>query len=335
MTNEQKKVHLALFGPGGFGAERARAMHDSPGVEFVACYSPITEERLACQEQYGAKAVSSPAEIWDDGTIEGVVISTPNHTHLELVRQAAACGKHVFVEKPIAPVVAQGHEMIALCRKAGVLLMVGHNSRRRERVRKMKQYIEDGTLGLPVAAEMNNSHAGGLDIQPGDWRWSPANCPGGPLIQLGIHHVDTLLYLLGPVARVSALQRRLAVQAAIDDTTMTLLEFENGVLGYIGAMYAVPALRFYHILGTRANVRWDRAFGLILEREGKRESISVADNDTLLEEMDEFAGCIRGGGAPEVDGEKALIALAVIEAAVLSSQRGHPVDIAEILGRPQ
>ena len=331
MTNEPGKVHLALFGPGGFGAERARAIQASPLTEFAACYSPIVAERLACQEQYGAKAVASPAEIWDDADIEGVVISSPNHTHLDLVRQAAASGKHVFVEKPITPTVAEGRQMIEICRKAGVLLMVGHNTRRREHVRKMKQFIDDGTLGLPLAAELNNSHAGGLDIQPGDWRWSPANCPGGPLIQLGIHHTDTLLYLLGPVRRVSAWQRRLAVRAEIDDTTMTLLEFENGALGYIGAMYAVPALCFYHILGTKANVRWDRAFGLILEGEGSYEVIPVADNDTIGEEIDEFAGCIRNGSTPEVDGEKALAALALIEAAILSSQRSRPVDISEIL----
>jgi predicted dehydrogenase len=262
-----------------------------------------------------------------------VVISTPNHTHLNLASQAAASGKHVFMEKPITPTAAQGWEMIESCRNAGVLLMVGHNARRRERVRKMKQLIDDGTLGRPVAAEMNNSHAGGLEIQPDDWRWSPDNCPGGPLVQLGIHHIDNLLYLLGPVARVSAWQRRLAVRAAIDDTSMTLLEFENGALGYIGAMYVVPAVRFYHILGTKANVRWDRAFGLVLERDGSRESIPAADNDTVREEIDEFARCIRDGETPEVDGEKALMSLALIEAAVLSSQRGHPVEIAEVLRR--
>ncbi|HMN59799.1 MAG TPA: Gfo/Idh/MocA family oxidoreductase, partial [Anaerolinea sp.] len=111
MTNEPKKVKLALLGPGGFGAERARALHESPLVDFAACYSPIVAERLACQGEYGAKAVESLTEIWEDPTIEGVVISTPNHTHLGLVRQAAASGKQVFVEKPITPTIAEGREM--------------------------------------------------------------------------------------------------------------------------------------------------------------------------------------------------------------------------------
>ncbi|HEY5572164.1 MAG TPA: Gfo/Idh/MocA family oxidoreductase, partial [Anaerolineales bacterium] len=191
---EQHPVRLALFGPGGFGHERARAMQASPQVEFLACYSPLESERLACQVRFGARAVTSPAKIWDDPAIDGVVLSTPNQLHLEQCCQAAAAGKHVFVEKPIAPTVAAARRMIECCERAGVLLMVGHNSRRRNRKRLMKRYLEEGKLGKPLAAEANNSHAGGLDIPPGDWRWSQANCPGGSLSQLGVHHADTLQY---------------------------------------------------------------------------------------------------------------------------------------------
>jgi predicted dehydrogenase len=307
-------------------------MHASPLVELVACYSPVEAEGLACQQQYGARAAGSEAEIWEDESLDGVVLSTPNHIHLEHTRLASAAGKHVFVEKPIAPSVTQARQMIEYCAQAGVVLMVGHNSRRRDRIRKMKRYLDEGRLGHPLAAEANNSHAGGLEIQPGDWRWSPVNCPGGPLTQLGIHHIDTLRYLLGPVARVSAWQRRLAVRAEIDDVTVTLLEFENGALGYIGAHYAIPDLRFVHLLGTQANLRWDRAMGLLLESESGREHIPVSENDTVLEEIEEFARCITGGAVPEVDGECALQVVAVIEAAVLSNQRDQPVDVTEVLG---
>lgn len=325
-------VRLALFGPGGFGRERARAITSSHTTNLVACYSPIETERDACQREFGGRAVSTPGAIWDDPEIEGVVLSTPNQIHLAQIREAAASGKHVFVEKPIATTIAEAQEIVALCEKAGVVLMVGHNSRRRERIRKMKELLQEGTLGQVIAAEANNSHDGGLSIQPGDWRWSPENCPGGPLSQLGVHHADSLQYLLGPVARVSSWQRRLAAPAAIPDVTVTLLEFANGALGYLGAHYAVPDLRFVHLLGTEANVRWDRATGLLLESEAGRESIPVAENDTVLEEIEEFARCIRTGAEPEVGGEGALRALAVIEAAVLSEARQRPVEIAELLG---
>jgi predicted dehydrogenase len=327
----QSPVRLALLGPGGFGRERAIAISNSPVTVLSACYSPIVAEREACARQFGGKAVTDEAEIWDDPEIDGVVISTPNQLHLPQIRQAAASGKHVFVEKPIAPGVAEALEIIEACDNAGLVLMVGHNSRRRERIRKMKALLVEGVLGQVVAAEAHNSHAGGLSIQPEDWRWYPENCPGGPLSQLAVHHADSLQYLLGPVVRVSGWQRHLAVKAAIDDVTVTLLEFESGALGYLGAHYVVPDVRFVHLLGTEANVRWDRATGLLLESEAGREVIPVEENDTVFEEIEEFAHCIGTGAKPEVGGEGALRALAVIEAAVLSSQRQRPVEIAELL----
>jgi UDP-N-acetyl-2-amino-2-deoxyglucuronate dehydrogenase len=331
-VNEKRAIRMALFGPGGFGYLRSQAMASSPLVDYAACYSPFEAERLACEEEFGARAVARESAIWDDPTIKGVVLATPNQLHLQQVRAAASSGKHIFVEKPLAPTVAESREILELCTAAGVILMVGHNARRRTRIRTMKRFLDDGRLGQALVAEANNSHAGGLSIQPDDWRWSPLNCPGGPLTQLGIHHVDTLQYLLGPVARVSAWQRRLAVKAAIPDVSTTLLEFESGALGYLGAHYAVPDTRYLFLLGTEANVRWDRALGLVVESEAGSESITLQEIDTIQEEIDEFALCIATNSRPEVGGVEALAAVTVIEAAVLSNERGRPVDIAELLG---
>jgi predicted dehydrogenase len=331
-VEKQKTIRLALFGPGGFGHERSRAMTASSLVDYVACYSPFETERQECAKEFGVFAAVNETAIWEDPSIDGVVLSTPNQIHLQQIRAAAASGKHVFVEKPLAPTLAEAREIIDLCEAAEVKLMVGHNARRRARIRTMKRLLDGGVLGQPLVAEANNSHAGGLSIQPDDWRWFPDNCPGGPLTQLGIHHVDTLQYLMGPVARVSSWQRRLAIKAAIPDVSTTLIEFESGALGYLGAHYAVQSIRYVFILGTEANIRWDQALGLVLESEAGRERLAVAEIDTIREEIDEFAHCIATGTSPEVGGQEALAAIAVIEAAVLSSQRGRPVDIAELLG---
>jgi predicted dehydrogenase len=330
----QPPVRLALLGPGGFGHERARAISASPTTTLVACYSPIPGESEACAHTFGGAAVATAAAIWEDATVDGVVICTPNQLHLPQILEAAAHGKHVFVEKPIAPTVAAAQEIIAACARAGLVLMVGHNSRRFARIRKMKAMLDEGVLGQVIAAEAQYSHPGGLSVQPGDWRWSSDNCPGGPLTQLGVHQIDSLHYLLGPVVRVSAWQRRLAVAAAIDDVTVTLLEFAGGPLAYVGAHYAVADLRYMYLLGTAGNARWDEATGLRLESQAGREKIPVPDDEaaTLREEIEEFAACIRTGAAPEVGGAEALQATAVVEAAVLSNQRQRPVDIAELLG---
>ena len=329
---QEGPVRLALFGPGGFGYERARAMASSALVDFAACYSPFEVERKACAEEFGVTAAEQETDIWEDPTIDGVVLSTPNQIHLQQIQAAANSGKHVFVEKPLAPKLAEAIEIVDLCEAAGITLMVGHNARRRARIRLMKRFLDDGRLGRALVAEANNSHSGGLTLQPDDWRWSPDNCPGGPLTQLGIHHIDTLQYLMGPVARVSAWQRRLAIEAAIPDTTTTLLGFESGALGYLGAHYAVQSTRYIFILGTEANVRWDRVMGFVLEGEDGRETIELDEIDTIQEEIDEFATSIASHTEVEVSGREALAAVAVIEAAVLSNQRGRPVDISELLG---
>jgi len=329
---QEGPVRLALFGPGGFGYERARAMASSALVDFAACYSPFEVERKACAEEFGVTVAEQETDIWEDPTIDGVVLSTPNQIHLQQIQAAANSGKHVFVEKPLAPKLAEAIEIVDLCEAAGITLMVGHNARRRARIRLMKRFLDDGRLGRALVAEANNSHSGGLTLQPDDWRWSPDNCPGGPLTQLGIHHIDTLQYLMGPVARVSAWQRRLAIEAAIPDTTTTLLGFESGALGYLGAHYAVQSTRYIFILGTEANVRWDRVMGFVLEGEDGQETIELDEIDTIQEEIDEFATSIASHTEVEVSGREALAAVAVIEAAVLSNQRGRPVDISELLG---
>jgi predicted dehydrogenase len=330
--NDHKTVRLALLGPGGFGQERATAMQNNPLIDFVACYSPVEAERVSCEKQFGARAVERAEQIWDDAAIDGVVLSTPNQLHLEQACLAAESGKHVFVEKPLAPSVADAKRIVDACEKARVVLMVGHNARRRTRIRTMKRFLEEGRLGQALVAEANNSLPGGLSVQANDWRWSRANCPGGSLSLLGVHHADTLRYLMGPIRRLSAWQRRLAVAADIDDVTTTLLEFESGALGYIGAHYAVQDTRYVFVLGTQGNVRWDRALGLVFESESGREQIPITEVDTIQEEIDEFACCIAENQAPEVGGAEALEAVAVVEAAVLSNQRGRPVDLAELLG---
>lgn len=320
------------MGPGGFGQERARALKAHPRIEFVASYSPIEAEMRACEAEFGARPVRSDRDIWNDPEIDGIILSTPNQLHLQQAKCAAEAGMHIFVEKPLAPTAADSREIVEACQAAGVVLMVGHNARRRTRIRTIKRYLEQGRLGQVVAAEANNSHAGGLTIPPGNWRSDHRNTPGGPLIQLGIHKIDVLHYLLGPIARVSAWQRHLAIPVDVEDVTMALLEFESGVLGYLGAHYAIPDQRFIHVLGTQGNLRWDRAMGLVFETAAGRESIPIEENDTLYEEIDEFVRCILDGKSPETGGAEGLAAVAVVEAALLSSQRGRPVDVSEVLG---
>lgn len=100
-------------------------------------------------------------------------------------------------------------------RDAGVTLLVGHQMRRVGAARRTKALLEEGVLGTVVLAEANFSLPG--VIIPDQWRAHRRTCPGGPLMQLGVHHADTLQYLLGPVVRVRGSFARLSTAAEIDD----------------------------------------------------------------------------------------------------------------------
>jgi predicted dehydrogenase len=277
----------------------------------------------------------------EDSTIEGVVVMTPNRDHRKQVVAAATHGKHCLVTKPIATSIEDGAAMIRACEEAGVVLAVGHQSRREPALGRLKELLVAGDLGTPVLVECNISTGVGLGIQSDQWRWTRDECPGGPLIQLGIHHIDTIQYLLGPIVCVQGWQRRVLVRADIDDLTCTLLEFEGGLLGYLGSSYSSSQACWIKVYGTVANAHYDQHLGLTLsqdswERGPARETRAMgmeleAPIPTMREEVAEFAECVRTGKKPDIDGVQALRNLAVVLAAVQSGETGKPVWVDEML----
>ena len=245
----------------------------------------------------------------------------------------------MLVEKPITLTVPDGIAATRACAQAGVVLAVGHQSRREAGARKLKTLIASGELGDIIGAEANISTDSGMSVAPGAWRAHREQCPGGPLIQIGIHHVDTLCYLLGPITRVYGLHKHRVIPTEIDDASVTLLEFENGVLGHLTSHYATARAIDIRILGTRANATYDKALGLVVRRDTREravcEIVPLAAIDPVREEMAEFATCIRQGGRPEVGGEEATFALAVVLAAVESGQRDRAVDVRDLGAWPE
>jgi predicted dehydrogenase len=133
---------------------------------------------------------------------------------------------------------------------AGVSLMVGHCFRRLGAARRAKGLLDEGVLGTIVLAEASFSLPGTLT--PDQWRFYRQTCPGGPLMQLGIHHADTLQYLLGPVRRVRGAFAHLVTQAEIDDVGVALLEFEGGARGALTSSYVSPKTFSLRLFGTAA-----------------------------------------------------------------------------------
>jgi predicted dehydrogenase len=326
-------VRVAAVGVGRWASTLAEAAVKGTGLSIVACTSRSADNRAAFAKRHGGRDLPSLEAVLADSEVEGVVITTPHSLHAEQVVAAAQAGKHVFVDKPFTLTLADARRATEACRRAGVVLAVGHQRRRLAASRALKRLVDDGTLGRVAQVEGNMSADGGfVMVKPGAWRAVPAETPGGAMTNLGIHHVDTYQYLMGPIARVMALSRRVALTGVeVDDVTSILFEFAAGSLGYLGTSW-VHANRTSTITlhGTEAQA-WTEGDGsrLWLARRGQdeRTAVPLTPVDAIVEELAEFARCVRDGTKPEVGGEAATANIAVLEAIVESAKSGRTVEV--------
>ena len=310
----------------------ADAIKRSGKLTIAACFSRSNEKRQKFAEKYACKAAAAYEEILNDKSIEAIVNTTPNAAHLETTRAAAAAGKHVFLDKPIANTIADARAITRACREAKVVLALGYQRRRESHFRFIKERI--GEFGRLVNAEANISRDRLGQIDLASWRYSAEGMPGGVMLQIGIHYTDVLEYLLGPVKAVSGRFVRLVLPGDNPDVASLILEHENGALATVNASYA-SASEYYlmNIYGKEASAYYDFHQGLRLLRRGARaaEPVQVKKNDPIVEELEEFARAVRGETQPEMDGERGTASLAVILAGIRSAKEARTVEVKEIL----
>jgi predicted dehydrogenase len=328
------KLRVGALGMGWWSDVLADAIGRSGRIEIVSCFTRSPEKRTAFAEKYRCRAVDSYRAMLKDDSIEAIVNTTPNDVHLETTRQAAAAGKHVFLDKPIANTVADGAAMAEICRQAGVVLALGYQRRREAHFRWIKREIDAARFGRLVQAECNISRdrLGKIDLS--SWRYTAAGMPGGCLLQIGIHYVDVLEMLLGPVREVSARVAQLVLPGDNPDVANMILAHENGALSNLTASYA-SASEYYmmNIYGKEASAYYDLFNGLRHLRRGETAAVPVPlpPRDTIREELEEFADCVRGKGKPETDGFWATRNLAVIKAGLRSVKENRTVAVAEVM----
>jgi UDP-N-acetyl-2-amino-2-deoxyglucuronate dehydrogenase len=342
------KVRLAPVGLGRWARVLARGARRGDVVALASCFSRDQERRRAFQEEFAIpRAAATYEELLADPEIEGVVITTPNDTHKTMIIQALEAGKAVYTDKPIAHTLEDAMAIDAAVRSTGLVFSVGHSARRLAGHREIKRWYDEGRLGQISLVEANFSNERGLELSEGSWRFYASKSPGGALIQLGVHHADNLQFLLGPVKAVNANIKKLYTRAQVPDATMVICEFEGGVLGYLGCGWASPGVYTMNVLGTKANLFYDLDFTHWNEShladkfstlrsqfygESERQTVELPGSDMFREQLDEFALAIRGQATVEVGATEAINALAVVRAALESSERkGRLVEVAEVI----
>ncbi|MGH8951307.1 MAG: Gfo/Idh/MocA family protein [Acidimicrobiia bacterium] len=330
MATENGAVGLASIGLGWWGNMLAAGATAGDSARIVSCFARTEATREAFAEKHGCRAVGSLEEIWSDPEVDGVLIATPHSVRAEVIEQAAAAGKHIFIEKPLALTGVEARASADAAQAAGVTLQVGHNKRRQTGNRRLHEMLTSGELGELQHLEANISVPVAFNPNLPEWRKKPEQIPAGGMTPLGVHHVDTIQYLGGPIKSVSAISKRVSGRLDVDDVTAMLFELERGPLAYLVTLLATAGVNTVTVFGSDA-AAWSEEDGtrLFLQKRGQtsREEISISPIDTVADEMAEFANCIRTGAAPETGPEAAIPVVDVLEAIIESAETRRTVDV--------
>ena len=226
-------VRAAIIGLGRWGRSLVNSVHDkSDAIRFTRAY---TRTRAGAETFCGEKGIplaASYEEILADPQIDAVVLATPHSQHEAQVRQAAAAGKHIHVEKPITLDYESAKGAIAAVQDAGLVLAVGFCRRFHPSVGEIRQRLADGRFGQVVSIVGRHTTSTGQFIAPENWRASSEEAPGGALTAVGVHLLDHMIEFAGRVRDVRCVVGRY-IPGPSDDTTSVMLHFESGATGLL------------------------------------------------------------------------------------------------------
>jgi len=303
-------------------------------VQIISCFTRSEDKRRAFADKYDCRPAESLDDILGDAELDGIINTTPNHVHLETTRAAAQAGKHVFLDKPIANTIGEAQAITQACKDAGVVLALGYQRRREGHFRWIKDRIDAGDFGKMVQAEANISRDRAGKFKLGHWRYTAEGMPGGVMLQIGLHYVDVLMLLMGPVKTVSGMASQLELPGDNPDVGTLIMTHDNGAVSSLSTSYA-SASEYYlmNIYGKRLSAYYNLFDGLRSLKQGDTDQIPVDVDkiDTLADQLIEWADAAGGAGTPEVGGESATESLAVVKAGIKSVREGRHVDVAEIL----
>ena len=324
-------LNAAIWGVGRWGqtlVDSVQGKSDVIRFTDAVARTPAKYEEFA--RSRGLRLHDDPAAVLDNPDVDALVIATANSQHASHVREAAAAGKHAFVEKPFGLDADDARRAVECCEGAGVTLAVGFNRRFLPSMRDLRAMVEEGELGTMLHVEGQFSGPSGLRIAPGFWRGTVAEAPGGGMTARGIHTLDAMIAICGRVSSVFATSQRRVLDIDLDDTTAALLKFESGVSAYLGTLMATGEYWRLHVFGSRGWAEMRGEGRLIVGDLDGRETVRDYERfDIERAELEAFARAVGGGAAFPVPPQEAVHGTAVLEALVRSAERGEVAKVAD------
>lgn len=337
-------VGVGLVGLGRWAGAHAGAAARTDSVRIVSCFSRDADRRAAFAAEHGVdRAAPSFDDLLADPEVEALVVSTPNDLHVEMGLAAVAAGKPALIDKPVCVDLVDGLELLRAA-PSGTAIGVAHHARRLAGHRWAKQWLDSGQAGRPRLAHADFSNARGAHMKPDAWHRRVRGSEAGVLIQVGIHQVDNVLWLLGPPVAVNARFRHETL-GRLPDAAVAVVEHASGAVSTVTSSWTTPSLYRLEIQATGGNLGYRLDHGhwtsgdvddhgsLALDVDGRpAEQLTPTKGDPLAGQLDELAAAARHTGGMEVDVAAGLRAMAVVLAAVRSADRhGAEVGIGELL----
>ncbi len=324
-------LRVAVIGAGYWGPNLVRNLSEAPGAEPVAVADLSTERLDGIHKRFPAVRITTDhAQLFADKSIDAVCIATPVNTHRPLAEQALAAGKHVFVEKPLAPTAADAEAIVRAAKQAGRVLMVGHTFVYNPAVVTVRGLIQSGELGRVNYVDSQRVNLGlhQFDINV--------------LWDLGPHDVSITLYWLDEEPEWVQCIGACYVQPEIEDVVFLTMGFPSGALAHAHLSWLAPSkLRTMTVIGSKKMAVYDdvqavervKVYDFGVEslapeelrrayRAGDIHSPRVDVTEALQVEMRHFVECVRNGTRPRSDGEAGLRVVRVLEAGMRSLRSG-------------
>ena len=338
-------IQIGLIGAGNISQTHADAAAQIEGARVVAVCGRTREHADRLAARAGAAAYDDLERFLAYRPMDMVVIGSPSGLHAEQGIAAARHGLHVLTEKPIDTSTSRADRLIAEAARAGVTLGVIFQDRMKPDIARLKALIDAGRLGMPILASASVRWHRPLEYYKGSaWRGTQALDGGGALMNQGVHTVDLLLWLFGPVRRVFGKVTTRLHAIEVEDTAVATLEFESGAIGTIeAATSAYPGYaRQIALTGSEGTVKLegDRLAAIDLRHPADGDVVvkdtpaSVAASSPVVSDVsahravfEDFIAAIARHGQPSCDGAQGRASAAVIEAIYRSSSSGQPVDL--------
>jgi predicted dehydrogenase len=332
-------LKAAQVGLGWWGSQVTKVLQGSQKIEIVCGVDPSPETAKRYEDDYGLPVYSDYQEALDDPGVEGVILTIPHLFHEEAVIRAAAAGKEIFCEKPLALSVDSARRMIEACDEAGIVMGIGHERRFEPAWEEIKRMADAGELGTILHMEAHWSHDRWLDMAPDNWRGSKEESPAAGWTGMGVHLSDMMLSLAGEVVEVQAYVARRILEIPTGDVVSAHFLFADGSTGHIAALSATPDYARFAVFGSHAwvearetqHVDPGGTTHFYVRRRGDADQtrIDFEPASPVRAGYEHWADAVAGRVDYRFSNAERLGNVAILESLVRSSENGQPEAVAQ------